>query len=219
VIHDLEVSEDDAGFPKVTWTEDRNLASPEAMRRARVECRIMKEATTGILLFAARGNVRHGPFEEAKAWEKLTGFSQPTADELYYTKKQLEFRHYFASKSIGAKLALTDNAHVLRAEFAEDTALHINCADATPVDIDRLRVALTQKFILSRNALVSNICHGLYEWPVTDDKVMTYDPARPGWGDHLKRGFLFEALGWIVAVAVVAGLAALLFWELGVFHQ
>jgi hypothetical protein len=31
MIRDLQVSNDAAGFPIVAWTEDRNLASPEAM--------------------------------------------------------------------------------------------------------------------------------------------------------------------------------------------
>lgn len=219
MIRDLEVSKDAAGFPIVAWTEARNLASPEAMRRARVECRIMKDATSGVLLFVARGSVRHGLFEEGKPWEKLNGFSQPTADTLYYTKKQLEFRQHLASKSVGAKLAMSDSAHVLLAEFRDDTALHINCADAPPVDIDRLRVALTREFVIYRDELVGEICHGLYEWPVTDDKVLIYDPGRPSPSPQGKTKLALEALGWIVALGVVAVLGVAFLWVLGVFHR
>lgn len=219
MIRDLQVSKDAAGFPIVAWTEARNLVSPEAMRRARVECRIMKDATTGVLLFVARGTVRHGLFEEGRPWDRLNGFSQPTADQLYYTKKQLELRQHFASKSVGAKLAMSDNAHVLLAEFRDDSALHINCADAPPVDIERLHVALTREFILRRDELVGEICRGLYEWPITDDKVVTYDPARPGPGPQGKTKLLVEALGWIVALGVVVALGKALLWVFAGFPR
>jgi hypothetical protein len=219
VIRDLQVSNDAAGFPVVTWKEDRNFASPEAMKRARVECRIMKSATTGALLFVARGTVRQGSFEEGKPWERLNGFSQPTADQLYYTKKQLELRHHFAGKGVGAKLGASDSAHVLLAEFRDDTALHVNCADASPVDIDRLRVTLTREFVINREELVGDICHGLYQWPVTDEKIMTYDPARPIPGLQGRTKLLLEALGWIVALSIVAALAIAFLLALGVFHK
>lgn len=219
MIHDLRVTKDAVGFPVVAWKEDRNLASPEAMGRARVECRIMKNATTGVLLFVARGTVRHGLFEEGRAWERLNGFSQPTADELYYTKRQLELRHHFAGKGVGAKLGMSDSAYVLLAEFRDDTALHINCADAPPVDIDRLRVTLTREFVINREELVGDICHGVYQWPVADDTIMSYDPARPIPGPQGQTKLLLEALGWIVALGVVAALAVAFLWELGVFHK
>jgi hypothetical protein len=214
MIRDLQVSRDGAGFPVVAWTEDRNLASPEAMRRACVECRIMKDRTTGVLLFVARGTVRHGSFEEGKPWQRLRGFSRHTADGLYYTREQLELRHHIAGKGLGAKLALSDSAQVLLAEFVDDTALHLNCADAPPVDIDRLHIALTREFIGNQYELVSNICRIAFEWPIEDDRVLTYDPARAGPRNQRKPKLLVEALGWIVALGVVAALAVTVFWTL-----
>lgn len=217
MIRDLQVSRDGAGFPVVAWTEDRNLASPEAMRRARVECRIMKDGTSGVLLFVARGTVRdpHGRFEEGRPWVRLRGFSRHTADGLYYSKSQLEFRHHIANKGVGAKLALSDSAHVLSAEFDDDIALHINCADATPVDIDRLHVTLIREFIRSRGELVDHACRGVFEWPLGDDQVMTYDPARSEWDDQPKSRLIVEAFGWVVALGVVAALGALFLWLVG----
>jgi hypothetical protein len=219
VIRDLDLSKDAAGFPIVAWTEDRNLASPESMTRARVECRIMKDAKTGILLFVARGTVRHGSFEEGKPWERLHGFSKHSADELYYTRKQLEYRHHATSKSAGAKLALSDGAQVILAEFIDDTALHVNCADASPVDIDRLHVALTREFLIYKHELVGKICRVAFEWPRDDDKVMTYEPGRPSPGPQGKAKSLAEAIGWLVALGVVAAFGIALLWMLGVFRR
>lgn len=211
MIRDLQVSKDAAGFPIVAWKEDRNLASPEAMRRAPVECRIMKDAKTGTLLFVARGTVRHGAFEEGRPWDRLQGFSKPTADQLYYTRHQLEIRQHFTSKSVGAKLALADSAHVLVAEFIDDTPIHINCADASPVEIDQLHGLLVREFITYRA--------GDFQWPLNDDRVPTFEPARQDIDKGRKHGFWIEMLGWIVALAIVVGLAAFLFWGLGVFRR
>jgi len=88
MIHGLQVSKDDAGFPTVTWTEDRGVDSPQGGSRARVECRIMKDGATGELLFVARGTVRdpYGKFEEGKPWARLRGFSEHSAESLYRTK-------------------------------------------------------------------------------------------------------------------------------------
>ena len=216
MIRNLHVTHDDAGFPIVAWTEDRNLASPEASMRATIECRIMKNAA-GVLLFVARGTKRHGSFEEGKPWEQLRGFSRHTAEELYYTRQQLELHRSFADKSLGRKFALSDGAQVLLAEFDDNLALHVNCADAPPVEIDRLHMTLIHAFIRSREELVGHICSTAYEWPLGDDRVGTYDPARPGWTNRQKP--VQEILGWIVAVGLVAALAALMLWLLGAIRR
>ena len=218
MIRDLQLSQDAAGFPVVSWTEDRNLSSPEAMSRARVECRIMKHPDTGMLLFVARGSVRHGAFEEGKPWERLRGFSKHTAESLYYTRKELELRHHFQNKGIGSKLAMTDSAQVLLAEFVDDTPLHINCADATPVDIDRLHLMLAREFVGNQHMLVGNLCRIAFEWPVDDDRVLTHDIGRSAGQNHPIRGFIKEAFGWIVAVGVVGALILGFLWLLGAYR-
>jgi hypothetical protein len=212
------MAQDDAGFPIVAWTEDRNLASPEAHRPAHVECRVMKN-TAGVLLFVARGTKRHGSFEEGKPWERLRGFSRHTADELYYTRHQLERLRSFADKSPGRKFALSDGAQVLLAEFDDNVALHINCAVATPVEIDRLHMTLIHAFIRGRDELVGYICSVAYEWPVGDDRVATYDPARPRRTDLQRPAVLQEAVGWIIAVGTVSAVAAFICWQLGIFGR
>ena len=205
MIHDLEVAKDAAGFPGVSWSEDRNIASPEAMRRARVECRIMKDAASGTLMFVARGTVRHGTFEEGKPWQHLRGFSNASADGLYYTKEQLEARQHLAGKSLGGRVALSDSAQVLRAEFDDDTPLHVNCATAPPVDIERLHLALTREFVGNRSILADSICRDAYRWPVDDERVITYDPARKS--PNHRRNFGSEVVGWIAALVLVGGFA------------
>ncbi len=214
MIHELQIGKDAAGFPVVSWCEDRNIASPEAMRRARVECRIMKDATSGILLFVARGTVRHGSFEEGKPWEHLRGFSNHSADGLYYTKEELDVRQHLGGKSIGGKVALSDSAQVLLAEFVDDTPLHVNCATASPVEIGHLHVALTREFVGNQHILVGTICRDAFQWPVDDDRVLTYDPARTA-PDNRRHSGLSEALGWIAALALVGGGAFFLFRWLG----
>jgi hypothetical protein len=94
MIHNLQVSKDDAGFPVVTWTEDRGVDSPQSGSRARVECRIMKDGATGELLFVARGTVRdpYAKFEEGKPWARLRSFSVHSAESLYRTKQEIELR-------------------------------------------------------------------------------------------------------------------------------
>jgi hypothetical protein len=219
VIHDLQIGKDAAGFPVVSWFEDRNIASPEAMRRARVECRIMKDAATGVLLFVARGTVRHGTFEEGKPWERLRGFSNHSADGLYYTKEQLEVRQHLGSKSIGGRMALGDSAQVLLAEFVDDTALHVNCATASPVDLEHLHVALTREFVGNQHILVGSLCQDSFQWPVDDERVMTYDPARKSPDHSQSPRLISEALGWIVALALVGGAAFFLLRAAGLIGQ
>jgi hypothetical protein len=219
MIRDIEISRDSAGFPIVAWTEDRNLLSPQAMRRARVECRIMKDAKSGALLFVARGTVRHGSFEEGRSWDRLRGFSTHAADGLYYTKKQLELRQHAGSKSAGSKLALIDNAQILLAEFVDETPLHINCADAPPVDIDRLHVALTREFVRNQHELVGTLCRVAFHWPAEDDRVPTYHPTPPVAPRGRRLRFFGEAIGWIVAIALVAAAGGFLLWALGVVHR
>lgn len=165
------------------------------------------------MLFVARGSVRHGSFEEGKPWERLRGFSKHHAEGLYYTREQLELRQNVAKKGI-AKLAVSDSANVILGEFVEDTPLHINCADASPVDIERLHVALTREFISSQHETVSALCRVPFHWPKGDDRVMSYDPGRAGWKQSQTPKGLAEALGWIIAVAIIATLGALIVWFL-----
>jgi hypothetical protein len=219
MIRDLDVSRDAAGFPIVAWTEDRNLSSPEAMKRARVECRIMKDSHSGVLLFVARGTVRHGAFEEGRPWERLRGFSTQAAERLYYTKRELELRQHLGSKSVGAKVALSDSAQVLLAEFFDQTPLHINCADAPQVDLDRLHLALRSEFISRQHELVGSLCQEAFYWPMEDDRVPIFHPTPPAGPRERRSRVLGEAVGWIVALAVVAALGSFFLWAVGALRK
>src|SRR5262249_45816918 len=129
------VTTDEAGLPVVAWDEDRNLFAPEGGRRARIECRILKEAGTGRLLFVAGGSVRAGLFEEGRPWEALAGFESDSADRHYYSAAELRLREVATQKSAGLKLLLGDAAFVTLASFNDDRpnlSLHINCASAAP---------------------------------------------------------------------------------------
>jgi hypothetical protein len=219
VIRDFEVTKDEAGFPIVRWTERRNRSSPEATSQAMVECRVMKEAQTGELLFVARGSVRHGLFEEGRPWERLNGFRHEQAEALYYTREQLQIRQHVTKKGI-AQFVLSDGANVILGEFGEATPpLHINCAEGSPVDINRLHLALIREFITRKEEFVSKICRDPFLWPKDDDRVLTYDPDRTGWEESQTANARQEILGWIVAVAIIAALGAVSVWLLGVFPR
>ena len=222
MIHDLQVSKDDAGFPIVAWTEDRDAHSPQGGSRARVECRIMKDGATGELLFVARGTVRdpHGKFEEGKPWAKLRGFSVSghSAESLYRTKGEIVLRQQLGSKNAMMKWALSDGAVVALAEFLDDRAIHINCADASQNDMDWLNATLVREFVINQPVLVGTLSRNGFTWPVGDDRVMTYDPRRTWWSDQPKSGFVMEALGWAIALGLIGGGFALISWITGLWR-
>ena len=215
MIADLEVSHDDAKLPVVSWRETRGLHSPEALRLAHVECRIVKDATTGMLLFAARGTVRAGSFEEAKPWEQLTGFDCQPAQSLYYSSTDSIMRRPRPGKSKAGEMIAHDGAQVLRAIFGPtDLPIHINCADASPVELEKLQAALRRAFIENRNAHIRQHCKNMFRWPVDDGRVSTYDPSSTGWPPTVSgmAARMLVVLSWLLAGAIVAGAAAGIFW-------
>ena len=102
-------------------------------------------------------------------------------------------------------------------DFAGDSQLHVNCADTNHVDIDRLHLALTRAFV-GRQNLVAQVCKKQrYRLPVDDDRVMTYDPNRPGWPGEKPLSPVMDALLWGLAIAIVGSGIALLLWFLRAF--
>lgn len=219
MIHDLQVSKDDAGFPIVAWTEDRDVHAPQGVGCARVECRIMKDGSTGELLFVKRGTVRdpHGRFEQGKSWEKLHGFSEHSAESLYRTNKMIELWRQVIKSALG-RWALSDKAFVTLAEFQDDVAIHLNCADALQNDINRLHAVLVREFVANQLVLVGKISHNRFTWPVGDDRVTTYDPGRTWWSDQPKPSLVMEALGWAIALGLIGGGFALISWITGLWR-
>lgn len=217
MISDLEVLSNGAGLPVVAWRESRGLHSPEALRLARVECRILKDATTGVLLFGSRGTVRSGSFEEAKPWEQLTGFDCQPAHALYYSSTDLIVRRTAFGKSKTGEMIAHDGAQVLRALFGQTVLpIHINCADASALEIEKLQAALRKAFLEHRNDLVRNRCKNVFHWPVDDNRVGAYDPQSRGWPRPASGipARILRGISWLLAVAIVAGAAAAIFWLL-----
>ena len=217
MISGLVVSQDAAGFPVVTWNEFRGLHSRTGTGTHRVECRIMKDPSTGTLLFVARGHKRRSSFEDGNAWEALQGFSQRGAETLYYTKAELELRHHMAGKGLGSKIAFSDNGQVLLAEFGGAEPVHINDTEASPFDLERLHLILSQAFLRQRSELVSALCKDAYLWPVTDGKVQTYDPEQRGWPGERLPTMAQHVIATVFAMAVILGAFALLLRFVDVF--
>ena len=216
MIGEIEQAKDKAGFPVVTWTETRGISAPAGPGTARVECGIMKDAATGTLLLVARGAKRVGGFEAGKPWQSLRSFSVQAAEGLYYTKAELDVRRYLANKGLGSKLAWSDGGQVVLADFAGDSPLHLNYAEASPVDLDRLHVALTRAFV-GRQELVAELCRDeMYRWPLTDERVPSYDPDSRGGPSERQLRPVVDALLWVLAIAIVGGGLGLVLWLLRV---
>ncbi len=204
---------DEQGLPVVSWEEDRNLFAPEGFGPARVACFIRPDKETGVLQFVAAGSVRHGKFGEARPWELLKSFEKGTAEQHYYSAADRALLDVLASKSkSGAgRLLAADGAHVMLANFADErvsVAMHLNCADAPPVEVALLHDRLHREFIAKRAHLLSDNCGGDYVWPKDKPFVVWQAPAPvavPRW-----MGRLVD-----VSIAAVLGLIAWgLYWLL-----
>ena len=174
---------DEQGLPVVTWEEDRNLYAPEGPGPARVACFIRPDKKTGVLQFVSAGSVRQGEFEEARPWEKLVSFGTGTAEQHYHAPGERAVIDTLASKSksgVGRVLA-TDGAQVILANFADERpsiGMHLNCAEASPVEVALLHDRLSRAFIGKRPLLLNEICDGEYIWP-KDKPFIAYEPPAP----------------------------------------
>ncbi len=174
---------DAQGLPVVSWEEDRNLFAPEGPGPARVACFIRPDKESGVLHFVASGTVRHGSFEEARPWELLKSFEKGSADQLYHAASDRAALDLLASKSkSGAgRLLAADGALVMLANFADaraSVATHLNCADASPVEVALLHDRLHREFIAKRSHFVNELCGGEYIWP-KDKPFIDFQPPAP----------------------------------------
>jgi len=208
----LDPEECDAqGLPVVSWKEDRNLFAPEGFGPARVACFIRPDRETEVLQFVSAGSVRHGAFEEARSWELLKSFQSGTADQLYYAASDRAALDLLASKSkSGAgQLLAKDGAQVMLANFADERAsvpMHLNCADASPVEVAMLHDQLHREFIAKRPLLLNEICGGEYVWP-KDKPFNAYKPPAPADASRWKARLVD------LSIAVVLALIAWGFYE------
>ncbi|MGO9170793.1 MAG: hypothetical protein ACLP7P_02340 [Rhodomicrobium sp.] len=166
-----------------------------------------------MLQFVSVGTVRHGHFEEARPWELLKGFEKSTAEQHYYSAADKALLEVLTSKSKSgaARLLTTDGAQVMLANFGDARAsvpMHLNCAEASPVDVALLHDRLHRSFRANRDALVRDICDGEFVWP-KDKPFKAYTPpvasAVPRW---------MERLADLAVVAVLGLLGWGLYWLL-----
>ena len=178
MISDLTVTADAAGFPIVSWIEARGLWAAGGPGLARVECRIMKEAGTGVLLFVARGEKRSGQFEQGKPWQALEGFSVQMAGARHRRPLEAIIREHIAKNGLFSKWLWGDPAQTLFAEFHGDEPITINDAESMQSDLEELHFTLKRAFLMNRDDLTSRLCQEYHRWPAKDDRVATYDPTR-----------------------------------------
>jgi hypothetical protein len=182
---------DAQGLPVVTWEEDRNLFAPGGVSPARVACFIRPDAN-GVLQFVSVGLVSHGEFEEARPWEALVSFEIKKADQLYHAGERVLVDVLASkSKSGAARLMAHDGAQVMLANFADEqrsVPMHLNCADALPVEMAMLHDRLHGEFLSKQRSLVAERCDGEFVWP-KDRPFVAYTPQAaaplPRWKTRL----------------------------------
>ncbi len=199
------VTADAQGLPVVTWEEDRNLFAPGGISPARVACFIRPDEM-GVLQFVSAGSVRHGAFEEARPWEKLVSFATGTAEQHYRSAGDRALLDVLVSKSKSgvARVLAADGAHVVLAHFADErpsVAMHLNCAEASPVEVALLHDRLSREFVRKRPDLVREICGGEFRWTEDMPPFVAYSPpvpaAVPPWQARLVDLSIAVALGLI----------------------
>lgn len=196
MIEDVRIETDALGFPVVAWRERRGFALE------RIECRIMKGAT-GELLFVARGPVRLGAFEEGRPWRDLEGLAVKKAAELYHSGSEQAVRRHFDSKGPALAAAMRDDGKVILATFRSGPPIHINCAEVSDAEAQRLHGFLSQAFL--DGAHLGAACN----WRVRPDEagIETYDPQRTSWPADGARRSVRDRLAAGVANIVMGGAA------------
>ena len=194
---------DAQGLPVVSWEEDRNAFAPEGFGQARITCFLRPDAA-GVLQFVAAGSVRHGEFEEARSWELLLGFERSSAEQHYNSASDRALLDMLASKSkSGAgRLLLTDGAQVMLANFRDErasVATHLNCADASPVEVALLHDRLHREFIVKRDAVFREMLDEGLVWTKAKPPFVAHVPPAPAsvsrWMVRLIDLSIFAALG------------------------
>jgi hypothetical protein len=142
------VTYDQAGFPIVVWTETRFMVGSEV-----IECRIKQDAKTSELLFVRIGKTREGPFEEGRPWKDLQAFYPQPAAALYQTPIQQTVTQMISMRSTAWRMLMPGTAQVLLASFQDArpvVPLHLNCADCTKVEMDKLQDVLQREFFTNK---------------------------------------------------------------------
>ena len=199
------VRKDAQGLPVVSWKEERNLYAPEGFGPARAACYIKPDKKTGILQFVATGSVRHGQFEEARPWQALRSFEVSAGRELYPSAGEKILLGVLAdkSKSGAARLLANDGSMVILANFEDDRSglpMHLNCAEASPVEMAALHDRLHREFIARRDMVLRDRCQSSYLWSKRK-RFAAYRPPAPAvvpkWKDRLVNATVAALFGLI----------------------
>ncbi|MFA5957093.1 hypothetical protein [Hyphomicrobium sp.] len=204
---------DDAGFPIVSWWEDRDIIGMGP--RTRVWCYVTPDPTTGTLLFATTGSDRVGDSHNFRPWELLQGFGHKAARELYP-----EPHHRVVVETISNRLPLTgklliDHAVITTADFTDEkqsVPMHLNRAIASEHERALLHDELRRNFLQNRWAFVDANCARTapFVWPAGKKPfVSPKAPALP---------LYYDWIGTTIAVAIVGLLAVFIAWFAGVLH-
>ena len=115
----------------------------------------------------------------------------------------------------GKGLLWSDHGQVLLAEFEDQLPVHINYADASQVEIDRVHVLLKQRFELTRDSLPKALCKKrVHFWPLDDDKVLTYDPKREEAGTP----GMVEVSRVVLMLAFLGAFIGFILWLVGIIR-
>ncbi len=214
MIRDLEKTVDGAGFPVVSWTERRGIASPAGAGDARTECRITKDAE-GVLLFTVRGKTRMRPFEAGRPWERLTSFGFHQAAHHYRAAAEQARWDALRKRTTAGSALMGDGGMALLAEFRGDTYFDVSCPEASVADRDRLHRLLSSEFIDKRSTLVDATCVEIFRWPTGDDRVDSYDPMRAGLPDERPLPRWLDVGIWVLVAILIGAGAIMVAWLSG----
>ena len=204
MIKNLAERHDAAGFPVVSWVEHRGPGSVAGAGVQRIECRIMKVPGTGTLLFVVRGRTRNRPFEFGRPWKNLRSFSFEPASPRLETAFEQVMRKQMSGKPSGKILG--DGGQALVADFLGEITVDVSCTDAIYVGREPLHLAVTREFVSKRAAYIGAKCKLAFHWPLADDRVETYDPARTTWPGDSPWMRYADGAATVLALVIVAAL-------------
>jgi len=170
VIRDLTLAHDAAGFPVVSWSEHRSAGSVAGPGTQKIECRIVKDASTGILLLCFRGRTRGRPFEFARPWERLAAFAFTSAVHRHESPAEHRQRELLVRKP-HLKALWGDGGQALYADFAGSVTVDVSCPEISQVEQEQLHYLLEREFVSLRNDYVAARQLEGFRWPINNDQI------------------------------------------------
>ena len=214
MIRDLTLAHDAAGFPVVSWSEHRSAGSVAGPGTQKIECRIVKDASTGILLLCFRGRTRGRPFEFARPWERLAAFAFTSAVHRHESPAEHRQRELLVRKP-HLKALWGDGGQALYADFAGSVTVDVSCPEISQVEQEQLHYLLEREFVSLRNDYVAARQLEGFRWPINNDQIETYNPDRQGWSSEAGVKSWHDLAATAIAAVVVFGGLALVFHLVG----